>query len=247
MQVHTILFYLFASITLISSIMVIVAKNPIHSVISLILVFTNVTGLLILLKIEFIAMMFIIIYVGAIAVLFLFVVMMLNIKLNELSENLLRYLPIGGLISAIFFLEIFLILYSHFVPFTNSGDLVFANLQEIVLTSSQMESGASEDLSKLLELAEINNNLQNSFETHNKQWFSLIDHKSNIESLGYLIYTEFFYYYLMASLILLVAMIGAIVLTMNKKDAAKKQLIFKQVDRTFDEAVGFIENQKKIS
>ena len=90
MQVHTILFYLFASITLISSIMVIVAKNPIHSVISLILVFTNVTGLLILLKIEFIAMMFIIIYVGAIAVLFLFVVMMLNIKLNELSENLIK-------------------------------------------------------------------------------------------------------------------------------------------------------------
>jgi NADH:ubiquinone oxidoreductase subunit 6 (subunit J) len=88
MQIHTILFYLFASIALISSIMVIVAKNPIHSVISLILTFTNVTGLLILLKIEFIAMMFIIIYVGAIAVLFLFVVMMLNIKLNELSENL---------------------------------------------------------------------------------------------------------------------------------------------------------------
>ena len=67
--------------------MVIVSRNPIHSVIFLILVSCNAAGLLILLKIEFIAMMFLIIYVGAIAVLFLFVVMMLNIKINELSEN----------------------------------------------------------------------------------------------------------------------------------------------------------------
>lgn len=245
--IHTILFYIFASITLISSIMVIVAKNPIHSVISLILVFTNVTGLLILLKIEFIAMMFIIIYVGAIAVLFLFVVMMLNIKLNELSENLLRYIPIGALIFFIFFLEIFLILYSHFVPFTNDSSLyeLFQSSEILsLLTENQM---TQVDSLELMNTLEINNVLQNGYETHNKQWFSLIDQKSNIQSLGYLIYTEFFYYYLMASLILLVAMIGAIVLTMNKKDAAKKQLIYKQVDRTFDSAVGYIENSKSFS
>lgn len=72
---------------MISAAMVIVSENPIHSVIFLILVFCNAAGLLILLKIEFIAMMFLIIYVGAIAVLFLFVVMMLNIKISELSEN----------------------------------------------------------------------------------------------------------------------------------------------------------------
>jgi NADH-quinone oxidoreductase subunit J len=59
-----------------------------------------------------------------------------------------------------------------------------------------------------------------------------------------LIYTDFFYYYLVASLILLVAMIGAIVLTMNKKETAKKQLIFKQVDRSFDDAIRYIENSK---
>lgn len=87
MQIQTLLLELFASIALISAIMVIGAQNPIHSVIFLILVFCNATGLLILLKIEFIALMFLIIYVGAIAVLFLFVVMMLNIKLSELSQN----------------------------------------------------------------------------------------------------------------------------------------------------------------
>lgn len=87
MQIHIFLLDLFASLALISATMVIVSKNPIHSVAFLTLVFCNATGLLILLKIEFIAMMFIIIYVGAIAVLFLFVVMMLNIKVNELREN----------------------------------------------------------------------------------------------------------------------------------------------------------------
>ena len=87
MEIHTLLFDLFASIALISAAMVIVSRNPIHSVIFLILVFCNAAGLLLLLKIEFIAMMFLIIYVGAIAVLFLFVVMMLNIKINELSDS----------------------------------------------------------------------------------------------------------------------------------------------------------------
>jgi NADH-quinone oxidoreductase subunit J len=84
---YTLLFNLFATIALISATMVIASKNPIHSVVFLILVFCNATGLLLLLKLEYLAMMFLIIYVGAIAVLFLFVVMMLNIKINELNEN----------------------------------------------------------------------------------------------------------------------------------------------------------------
>ena len=155
MEIHNILFYLFASIALVSSIMVIVSNNPIHSVISLILVFTNVTGLLILLKIEFIAMMFIIIYVGAIAVLFLFVVMMLNIKLNEISENLVRYLPVGALISIIFFLEIFLILYSHFVPFTGT------TLEDSIVSSLNLSSDLSE-------LVHSNNIIVDSYESDNK-------------------------------------------------------------------------------
>jgi NADH-quinone oxidoreductase subunit J len=80
---HTLLFNIFATLALIAGIGVIFSKNPIHSVIFLILVFCNATGLLLLFKIELLAMMFIIIYVGAIAVLFLFVVMMLNIKINQ--------------------------------------------------------------------------------------------------------------------------------------------------------------------
>jgi NADH:ubiquinone oxidoreductase subunit 6 (subunit J) len=86
-NMQLILLDVFASIALISATMVIVSKNPINSVIFLILVFCNATALLLLLKIEFLAMMFLIIYVGAIAVLFLFVVMMLNLKMTDENEN----------------------------------------------------------------------------------------------------------------------------------------------------------------
>lgn len=103
-------FYFFSSITLISAIMVIGSKNPIHSVLFLILVFFNITGLLILIHVEFLAITFLIVYVGAVAVLFLFVVMMLNIKTIEINENIIKYLPIGGTIGLIFFFELFLII-----------------------------------------------------------------------------------------------------------------------------------------
>lgn len=110
------LFYLFSILTILSGIMVIRSKNPIHSVLFLILVFCNVSGLLILLGLDFFAMVFLVVYVGAIAVLFLFVVMMLNIKLVEINENILRYLPIGGLIGLIFLFEIFLIIDNDLIP-----------------------------------------------------------------------------------------------------------------------------------
>jgi hypothetical protein len=88
---HTLLFNLYASLALTAGIGVIISKNPIHSVIFLILVFCNATGLLLLFKIELLAMMFMIIYVGAIAVLFLFVVMMLNIKIIKEQPSVPSY------------------------------------------------------------------------------------------------------------------------------------------------------------
>jgi len=99
--------------------MVISAKNPIHSVLFLILVFCNSAGLLMLLGVEFLGIIFIIVYVGAIAILFLFVVMMLNIKLVELNENTLRYLPIGSLIGLIFLFQMFIVLDKDLAPLSN--------------------------------------------------------------------------------------------------------------------------------
>jgi NADH-ubiquinone oxidoreductase chain 6 len=116
------LFYFFSSLALISGVMVIQARNPVHSVLFLILVFFNSAGLLILLGLDFFAMIFLVVYVGAIAVLFLFVVMMLNIKLAEINEKKLRYLPIGGLLGLLFLFEVFLIVDNDLIPLLVSKD-----------------------------------------------------------------------------------------------------------------------------
>jgi len=117
-------FYFFTTVAIISSIMVIGSPNPIHSVLFLILVFCNASALLIFLEVEFLAMIFLVIYVGAIAVLFLFVVMMLNINITELSENILRYLPIGGIIGIIFLIEIFAIIDRDWISISESTPLL---------------------------------------------------------------------------------------------------------------------------
>lgn len=103
------LFYIFSTLSVVSAIMVISARNPVHSVLFLILVFLNASALLLLIEAEFIAIIFIVVYVGAIAVLFLFVVMMLDIKIAESSRDFYKYLPFGGIVGFIFFVEIFLV------------------------------------------------------------------------------------------------------------------------------------------
>jgi NADH-quinone oxidoreductase subunit J len=117
-------------IIIIGACAVISAKNPVHSILFLILVFLNTAMLLISLGIDFLGIFIIIVYVGAIAILFLFVVMMLNIKLTELNDNIYKYLPIG-----FFFGLLFLFLFSFFVldsaslnlPLTNSSHINWIN------------------------------------------------------------------------------------------------------------------------
>jgi len=99
-------FYLFAATTVAAGALVISARNPVHSVLWLILAFFSAAGLFVLLGAEFLAMLLIIVYVGAVAVLFLFVVMMLDINFEELREGALSYLPIGGLIGLILVVEL---------------------------------------------------------------------------------------------------------------------------------------------
>jgi NADH-quinone oxidoreductase subunit J len=103
-------FYLFAAITVASAVMVIAARNPVHSVLFLILAFFNSAALFVLMGAEFLAMILIIVYVGAVAVLFLFVVMMLDINFARLREGFLQYLPVGALIGTILLVELLLVL-----------------------------------------------------------------------------------------------------------------------------------------
>ena len=106
MIVAALFFYLFAGICVASAVMVIAARNPVHSVLFLILAFVNAAGLFVMMGAEFLAMILIVVYVGAVAVLFLFVVMMLDVDFSELKQGVLQYLPVGMLIGGIFLAEL---------------------------------------------------------------------------------------------------------------------------------------------
>ena len=106
----TLFFYLFAIVAVAAAVMVVVSRNPVHSVLFLILAFFNSAGLFVLLGAEFLAMILVVVYVGAVAVLFLFVVMMLDIDFTELRQGLLTYAPVGATIGLILLVELALVL-----------------------------------------------------------------------------------------------------------------------------------------
>ncbi len=119
-----IFFYLFATVTVASAFMVISARNPVHAVLFLILTFVNCAGLFMLTGAEFLALLLIVVYVGAVAVLFLFVVMMLDVDFVELREGFLQYLPIGGLVGLVVLAELLMVLGTWvFAPGAIGGDV----------------------------------------------------------------------------------------------------------------------------
>ena len=102
-------FYVFSAVAVASAFMVIASRNPVHSVLYLILAFFNAAGLFLLLGAEFLAMILVVVYVGAVAVLFLFVVMMLDVDFAELRQGFLQYLPVGATIGLVFLVELVLV------------------------------------------------------------------------------------------------------------------------------------------
>ena len=179
-------FYLFAGLCVASAFMVIAAKNPVHSVLYLILAFVNAAGLFVMLGAEFLAMILIVVYVGAVAVLFLFVVMMLDVDFAELKQGSLQYLPIGLLIGGIFLAELFLVV----------GAWVIG-------------PGVPQAITSPIPAA-----------------------ISNTEAIGLVLYTKYIYFFEAAGMILLVAMVGAIVLTLQHKVRVRRQIVADQVART---------------
>src|ERR1700741_5295890 len=109
MVLATIFFYLFAFICVGSAFMVIASRNPVHSVLYLILAFVNAAGLFVLMGAEFLAMLLVVVYVGAVAVLFLFVVMMLDVDFAQFRKGFARYLPIGGGVAGVLLVEMVLV------------------------------------------------------------------------------------------------------------------------------------------
>jgi NADH-quinone oxidoreductase subunit J len=124
MILQAILFYIFAIAAVGAGVMVVAARNPVHSVLFLILAFFNTAGLFVLIGAEFLAMILVIVYVGAVAVLFLFVVMMLDIDFGQLRDGFVRYLPIGALVGLLLLAELVLVAVSWAV--TPTGTVIGA-------------------------------------------------------------------------------------------------------------------------
>ena len=121
---HTISFYAFAAIMIASAFMVISSRNPVHSVLFLILAFFNAAGLFVLLGAEFLAMILVVVYVGAVAVLFLFVVMMLDVDFAELRQGFLQYLPVGATIGLILCVELIAVLAGTVIDAQSAAEAV---------------------------------------------------------------------------------------------------------------------------
>ena len=191
MQPLILAYYFFAAITLFSALFVVLSRNPVHSVLWLILTFFGASGLFILLGAEFLALILMIVYVGAVAVLFMFVVMMLNINFKEIKSRLTKYLPLGVLIGLVLFVELGLV-FGDFVPILSSeGD-------KNLLINEEIE---------------------------------------NTRQLGLVLYTDFIIYFQLAGIVLLIAMLGAIVLTHQRRKDVKKQDILAQIYRDPDKSI----------
>ena len=194
-MIETLFFYVFAGVTCLAGLMVISSRNPVHSVLFLILAFFNSAGLFVLLGAEFLAMLLVVVYVGAVAVLFLFVVMMLDINFAELREGFQRYMPLGLGVGGILLTEIL---------------FVFFNREEM------------------------------------PQNLNFVSEVSNTRALGRVLYTDYIYLFQVAGLILLVAMIGAITLTLRRRENVRKQSISIQNDRTREETVQVVKVSNRI-
>ena len=126
----------FCVFSVICSFLIIVSKNPIHSILYLILAFCNVSFVFIILNIEFVALIFLIVYVGAISVLFLFVVMMLNIKIIELDEVFWRYAPLGFLIALLFLIQFCYLIFNFTIIFNLTSDSTYS-IKALVFTPNK--------------------------------------------------------------------------------------------------------------
>ena len=202
------LFYFFSSLSILSSFFVITTKNPVFSILFLILSFVNVSCLLFLLNFEFLPISFLIIYVGAIAILFLFVLMMLNIKLAELQEVHSSFIPISVIFSFVFFVEFLFLFRSEFVflDLFNENSINF--------------------LTEFLCVA----NLKTSF----NPFFGSM---SNLKSLAINLFSDHLLAFLLAGYLLLLALVAAITLTLQKSFVSKAQNTYAQILADYNNTV----------
>lgn len=208
MTISSLLFFIFSTLCILSSIFVISSKNPVFSVLFLIFSFANVSCILFLFDFEFLPISFLVIYVGAIAVLFLFVLMMLNIKLAELNDNNLNFLPLSIIFGVIFVCELICLLRFEF------------NILNVFHESS------------LFFLSDFTNVIGT-----NNYFLTLFSTFSNIKTISYALFSNYLYCFILSGFVLLLAMIAAIVLTLQKKFISKTQNIYTQILKDYNNAL----------
>jgi NADH-quinone oxidoreductase subunit J len=190
-------FYLFAIVAVVSGARVIFARNPVHSVLWLILAFFAAAGLFVLLGAEFVAMLMLIVYVGAVAVLFLFVVMMLDVDFATLRAEMAKLLPVGLLVALVLLVQLGFVFGGW-----ETSDQALSLRQAVTPPPAEVE---------------------------------------NTVALGLILYTKYVLLFQLAGLVLLVAMVGAIVLTLQKRTYVKRQDVLAQMYRDPKEAVDLVD------
>ena len=195
MDVQSALFYTFSAVLLFAALRVITARNPVHAALFLVLAFFQASGIWMLLQAEFLAITLVLVYVGAVMVLFLFVVMMLDINLDTLRQGFWNHFPLAATVGAVIALELAAVLLGGFrvsVPHQAAT--------EVLVAPAPVAAASAADVGHMV-VAQV----------------------SNTKALGILLYTEYLYPVQVAALILLVALIAAIALTLRARKDSKFQ------------------------
>jgi NADH-quinone oxidoreductase subunit J len=217
-------FYLFAGLLLFSAIMVIRVENPVHAVLYLVLVFCLNSFILLLIGAEFLSLLLLIVYVGAIAILFLFVVMMLPIKNTKASTTFLQDIPIGVFIGFILAAELILIVNAE-LPTISLGELYRVgkfNFSKVFFEENY---------------AILAYYFKDFPTTSGQNVYGLAQGFENAKAFGIFLFTNNYYYVLIAGFILLLGIVGAVMLARHDVKTVHKQEIYQQLSRRSENSV----------
>ena len=212
MDVQSALFYAFSAVLLFASFRVITARNPVHAALYLVLAFFQASGIWMLLKAEFLSIALVLVYVGAVMVLFLFVVMMLDINIDSIRQGFWKHFPLAATVGAVIALELAAVLLGGFrisEPQKQVAAQVIAPVAVTAVAPVDAASGAVDAASAALTAADVGH--------------VVVAQASNTKALGVLLYTEYLYPVQVAALILLVGLIAAIALTLRARKDSKFQ------------------------
>lgn len=263
----TLLFYIFSGLTVLAAIGVISSKNPVYSVLWLIFAFFNSAALFLLLGAEMLAMLLVIVYVGAVAILFLFVVMMLNIKTSTLKRGFQAYFPIGLILAAILFLEITAITYNSAQKLNIKSHKVVMEVNKEEEVAKHLEKQIEEEIKEVEEAVEekvekakmeaLDLNLESKkapqlsvdetdilvevdVSGSEDEAMKFVKNATNAHQIGRVLYTDYILYFQTCGLILFLSMIGAIVLTLRRREGVRKQNISQQTKRSVKDTLEIV-------